>query len=113
MAHDSDKLHTAPNENDKSHTFLPCEVGGVKMRVDGHSHSPLFGDEARELAIVFRKFQTIGDEDFIRMTNPPSRDTLLHSLRKRERQKKKMLAAHPEAAAKMLAGGGQHGGKKK
>src|ERR1700719_1568436 len=112
MAHDSDTLTTAPDENDKTHRFLPCEVGSVKMRVDGHSHSPLFGDEARELAIVFRKFGTVGDEDFIRMTKPPSRDTLLHSLRKRERQKKKMLAQHPEAAAKMLAGG-QHGGEKK
>jgi hypothetical protein len=112
MAHDGDHLTTAPDENDKTHKFLPSEVGSVKMRVDGHSHSPLFGDEARELAIVYRKFGTIGDEDFIRMTNPPSRDTLLHSLRKREQQKKKMLAQHPEAAAKMLAGG-QHGGKKK
>jgi hypothetical protein len=113
MAHDSDELTTAPDENDKTHKFLPCDVGSVKMRVDGHSHSPLFGDEARELAIVFRKFGTVGDEDFIRMTNPPSRDTLLHSLRKRERQKKKMLAQHPEAATKLLAGGGQHGGGKK
>jgi hypothetical protein len=113
MVHDDDKLRTAPDDDGKSTTFLPCDVGSVKMRVDGHSHSPLFGDEARELAMVFRKFQTVDDEDFIRMTNPPSRDTLLHSLRKRKRQQKKMLAQHPEAAAKMLAGGGQHSGKKK
>lgn len=112
MAHDKDKLTTAPDDNDKTHEFLPCEVGTVKMRVDGHSHSPLFGDESRELAVIFRKFGAIDDEDFIRMTNPPSRDTLLHSLRKRRRQQKKMLAQHPEAAAKLLAGG-QHGGKKK
>jgi hypothetical protein len=112
MVHDDDTLRTAPDDNDKSTAFLPCEVGSVKMRVDGHSHSPLFGDEARELAMVFRKFGTIDDADFIRMTNPPSRDTLLHSLRQRKRQQKKMLAQHPEAAAKMLAGG-QHGGKKK
>jgi len=112
MVHDDDKLRTAPDDDGKSTTFYPCDVGSVKMRVDGHSHSPLFGDEARELAFVFRKFNTVDDEDFIRMTNPPSRDTLLHSLRKRKRQQKKMLAQHPEAAAKMLAGG-QHGGKKK
>jgi hypothetical protein len=112
MAHDKDKLKTGPDESDKTHDFYPCEVGSVKMRVDGHSHSPLFGDESRELAIVYRKFGTIDDEDFIRMTNPPSRDTLLHSLRKRRKQQKQMLQQHPEAAAKMLAGG-QHGGKKK
>jgi hypothetical protein len=111
MAHDSDKLKTPPDENDKTHEFLPCDVGPVKMRVDGHSHSPLFGDEARELAVIYRKFGTIDDEDFIRMTNPPSRDTLLHSLRKRRRSQKKMMQAHPEVAAKMMAGG--HGGGKK
>ncbi len=105
MAHDKDKLHTAPDENDKVHEFLACDAGDVKMRVDGHSHSPLFGDESRELAMVFRKFQTIDDEDFIRMTNPPSRDTLLHSLRKRRRQQKKMLQMHPELAAKQAGGG--------
>jgi hypothetical protein len=110
MAHDNDKIRTAPDENDKSVDFLPCDVGDVKMRVDGHSHSPLFGDESRELAVIYRKFGTIDDEDFIRMTNPPSRDTLLHSLRKRQRAKKKMLAQNPQAASKMLAGGG---GKKK
>ncbi|SRR5216684_32649 len=112
MAHDSDKMRTTPDENDKTHEFLPCDVKDVRMRVDGHSHSPLFGDEARELAVLYRKFGTIDDEDFIRMTNPPSRDTLLHSLRKRRRQQKKTLAQHPELAAKMIAGG-QHGGKKK
>jgi hypothetical protein len=84
------------------------------MRVDGHSHSPLFGDEARELAVIYRKFGDIDGEDFIRMTNPPSRDTLLHSLRKRAKQKKKMMAKMPpDQQAKMLAGGGGHGGKKK
>lgn len=114
MAHDKDQLTTGPDEQDKTHKFLPCEVGSVKMRVDGHSHSPLFGDESRELAVMYRKIGTIDDEDFIRMTNPPSRDTLLHSLRKRNKNKKKMLAKlPPEERQKMLAGGGGHGGKKK
>ncbi len=112
MAHDSDTL-TVLDENDKPHNFLPCDVGPVKMRVDGHSHSPLFGDESRELAFVLRKFNTIDDEDLLRMTNPPSRDNLLHSLRKRRRQQKKMMQQlGPEGAQKLLAGG-QHGGRKK
>jgi len=110
MAHDNEMLRTAPDENDKTHEFLPCEVGTVKMRVDGHSHSPLFGDEARELAVIYRKFGTIDDEDFLRMTNPPSRDSLLHSLRKRQKQKKKLMQPHPELLAKQV---GAHGGKKK
>jgi hypothetical protein len=108
MAHDNNKLKTAPDDNDKVHEFLPCEVGDVKMRVDGHSYSPLFGDESRELAVAFRKFGSIDDEDFIRMSNPPSRDSLLHSLRKRKQQQKKMAREHPELLAQKA-----HGGKKK
>jgi hypothetical protein len=111
MAHDEEDLTTGPDENDKTHKFLPCEVGKIKMKVDGHSHSPLFGDESRELAVIYRKFGTVDDEDFIRMTNPPSRDTLLNSLRKRRKNQKKMMQAHPELLAKQAAGG--HGGKKK
>jgi len=105
MAHDDDRLRTAPDENDKSQEFFPGDAGNVKMRVDGHSHSPLFGDEAREMAMVYRKFGTIDDEDFIRMTNPPSRDNLLHSIHKRKRQQKKMAQQHPELLAKQAGGG--------
>ena len=110
MAHDEEEIETEPDDSGKPHKFLPCEVGKVKMRVDGHSHSPLFGDEARELAVIFRKFGAIDDADLIRMTNPPSRDTLLHSLRKRRKQQQKMMAQHPELLAKQA---GHAGGKKK
>jgi hypothetical protein len=108
MAHDNDMIKTAPDDDGKIHDFLPCEVGDVKMRVDGHSYSPLFSDESRELSVIFRKFGSIDDEDFIRMNNPPTRDALLHSLRKRKRQQKKMAQEHPELLAQKA-----HGGKKK
>jgi hypothetical protein len=107
MAHDGDKLETGPDDNDKVHDFLPADAGAVKMRIDGHSYSPLFGDESREMAAVFRKFQSIDDEDFIRMMNPPSRDTLLHSLRKRKRQQKRIAQQHPELLQQKHAGGGK------
>jgi hypothetical protein len=94
---------TEPDENDKVVTFLPNEVGPIKMRVDSHSHSPLFGDEARELAFVLKKAGAIDNNDLIRMTNPPSRDNLLHRLRLRERQQRKMAAMHPE----LLTGAGK------
>lgn|SRR5262245_16037831 len=110
--HDNRELTTAPDDQGKSHDFLACDVKDVKLRVDGHSHSPLFGDESRELALTYRKFGTIDDEDFIRMTNPPQRDTLLHSLRKRKRKREaqqaqlaQMAQQNPELAAKLAAGG--------
>jgi hypothetical protein len=92
QANDDDPLRTAPGEDGKPHEFLACDVKKVKMRVDGHSHSPLFGDESRELAVVFRKLGTIDDADFIRMTNPPARDTLLHNLRRRQKRAQQMRA---------------------
>lgn len=92
QAHDDDTLRTEPDDEGKQHEFLPSEVKRVKMRVDGHSHSPLFGDESRELAVVYRKFGTIDDADFIRMTNPPARDTLLHNLRRRQKRMAQMRA---------------------
>lgn len=107
MAHDDTELVTEPDENDKTLKFLSNEVGPIRMRVDGHSHSPLFGDESRELAFVLKKAGAIDNNDLIRMTNPPSRDNLLHRLRLRERQQRKMAAMHPE----LLTGAGKTGAR--
>ena len=110
MAHDDKPLRWGPDEKGESHPFLACDVTDVTMSIDGHSHSPLFGDESRELAFAFRKVDAIDNEQLIRMTNPPGRDSLLHSLQKRERQKKQLAerlrAENPEAAQKLIAGGG-------
>jgi hypothetical protein len=104
MAHDDRKLKTEPDEQGKEHEFFACDVKDVKMRVDGHSHSPLFGDESRELAFQFRRAGAIDNADLIRMTNPPARDTLLHNLRRRERKQQKMMQQHPELAAQAAHG---------
>lgn len=92
QANDDDLLRTEPDDKGEKHEFLASDVRKVKMRVDGHSHSPLFGDESRELAVVYRKIGTIDDADFIRMTNPPARDTLLHNLRRRQKRMAQMKA---------------------
>ena len=82
-------------------------IGGASVVLPYVDMARRFGDEARELAIVYRKFGTIDDSDFIRMTNPPERDTLLHNLRRRQRNKQKMLAQHPEMAQQLAGGGGK------
>jgi hypothetical protein len=109
MAHDPKELKAGPDENDQVHKFLACDVKDVRMRVDGHSHSPLFGEEAETMAVLLKKSQAIDNEDFIRMLNPPSRDNLLHHLAKRERKQKQMMQQlqqkDPAAFDKMLAGG--------
>jgi hypothetical protein len=101
----NDDTPIKPEADEKGHTeeFLPVQIASdIHMRIEGHSHSPLFGDEARELASLMMKAQAISKEMFVRMLNPPNRDNILHAQRAEAKQKKALLAAHPELA---VAGG--------
>lgn len=76
------------------------------LRVDGHSHSPLFTMESREIAATLFKAQAIDREWLIRMINPTQKQNLLHSLKAREK-------AEAEAQkAKLVAGVQDKKGKK-
>jgi hypothetical protein len=73
----------------------------LKIRVAGHSHSPLFADESKEQAAALFKAQAIDREMLIRMLNPPNADNMIHALRKRvkaeqEAQKAKLAAGIKE-----------------
>lgn len=74
-----------------------------RMRVAGHSHSPLFSDEERDIAALLFKAQAIDREMLIRMMHPPDEANMIHKLRKRIPEEKKA------AALKMLAGAGKKG----
>jgi len=66
--------------------FVAAQVpDDFTMQVDGHSHSPLFTMESRELAQTLFKAQAIDREWLIRMLNPTQKQNLLHSLRLREK----------------------------
>lgn len=79
-------------KNDDSHIKMPDNSEFVaaqapedfSLRVDGHSHSPLFTLESREQAALLFKAQAIDREWLIRMTNPTQKQNLLHALRLRE-----------------------------
>ena len=87
-------------------------IGDYALRIAGHSHSPLFADDSKELAAALFKSQAIDQEGLIRMLNPPGRDNLIHALRNRQRkqaaaaQKRMQMGLPPE-------GQPQHGGRKK
>lgn len=70
---------------DTGQVLLPGQVAEPKMkiRVAGHSHSPLFVDESKELAGTLFKGQVIDRETFAHMLNPPNVDAIVHKLRKR------------------------------
>jgi hypothetical protein len=97
MKNDDTRIIPEPDEHGKSESFLPVEIASdVHMRIEGHSHSPLFGDESRELAMLMKKAGAINNELFVRMLNPPNRDNILHSQRLEARRRAKMMKEHPE-----------------
>lgn len=68
-----------------------------KVRVAGHSHSPLFADESREMATILLKAQAIDQEMFIRLLNPPNADNMIHALRAKLKAIAAARAANPQA----------------
>lgn len=106
MKNDDTPIIPEPDEKGKADPFLPIQIAtDIHMRIEGHSHSPLFGDEARELAALMKKAGAINNEMFVRMLNPPNRDNILHAQRLEQRQKARMMKEHPELMQQALAGG--------
>ena len=81
------------------------------LRIAGHSHSPLFSDDTKDMAGLLFKAQAIDQEGLIRMLNPANRDNLLHALRARQKKAAAAAAARqkmglPEPGAKPNGKGG-------
>ena len=79
MKNDDSRLKTAEG------SFIADQVTDeFTIKVAGHSHSPLFTMETRELASILYKAQAIDREWLLRMLNPAELDNLLHALKLRE-----------------------------
>jgi hypothetical protein len=105
MKNDDSEITPEPDENDKFEKFIPVQIASdVKLRVEGHSHSPLFSDESRDMAVLLKKANAINNEIFVRMINPPNKDSIIHSQRIEAKKKQKLLQEHPELAAQGKAG---------
>ena len=74
------------------------------MRIAGHSHSPLFVDEGRELAAALFKANAIDREMLIRLLNPPQRDNMIFALRERIKAEAAERARNPAGAARASGG---------
>ena len=87
--------------------FLPAQIASkMRMKVSAHAHSPLFVDDAREMAGVLIKAGAIDKEMLVRMLHPPNRDAILHGLQMQQRQQAQMLQSlPPEDRVKVLTGG--------
>jgi hypothetical protein len=101
MRNCDDKLRTA-----RGAEFVPAQVpADFRIRVSGHSHSPLFRDETKDDAIVMLKARAIDQESLIDILNPPNAQELKVRLRKRQQLQMQLLR---EAAAR-----GEDGGKRR
>lgn len=101
-----DQIRPPSEEGKTPDLFYPSQVATkLTLRVDGHSHSPLFGDEAREIAVLLKRSGAIDNAMFVRLMNPPSRDNILHGLRQQQKQQAQMMQAHPELLQQMVKGG--------
>ena len=79
--------------------FVAAQAGDRwKIRIAGHSHSPLFADESREMALILLKAQAIDQENLIRLLNPPNADNLIHALRERQKKTPQSPPAGPAGA---------------
>jgi hypothetical protein len=112
MRNNDDPIQPDPKENAKPGDpfYFSNLVGDYSLSVAGHSHSPLFSDDTKELAAGLFKMQAIDQEALLRMLNPPNRNNLIHALR--QRQKKQAQAAAQRAAMGLPPPGAPPRGKK-
>lgn len=81
--------------------FVPAQLATDKWnaRVSGHSHSPLFADDSRELAAVMFKARVIDREMLVRLLHPPNADEIIFALRKRIPVEAQQAAAQAQQKA--------------
>jgi hypothetical protein len=117
LRNDDDAIIPEPHEGkdgkEISEPFVPAQIATeVKMKISGHAHSPLFVDDAREMAVLLQKAGAIDSEMFTRMLHPPNQDAIIHAQRAKARKQQQMLASlPPELRAAALTGGKSGGGR--
>ncbi|MBO0710757.1 MAG: hypothetical protein J2P47_05695 [Acetobacteraceae bacterium] len=83
----------------------------IKMRISAHAHSPLFVDDAREMAALLKRADAIDNDMLVRMVHPPNRDAIIHALKKKQRDQARLVASlPPEERMQLITGGKKSGG---
>ena len=78
----------------------------ARVAVDGHSSSPAFSEEARQLAFALNKVGAMSQTRLIEAVDPPNKDALIEDAERRDITQAELVKEHPELAFKP-----QHGGK--
>ncbi len=102
-AKQGDLSWTGPNPGD---TFIPALIPeDRRIVVDGHSTSPIYEDDHRELAAYLFKNQIIDGESLLNMMQVTMRDTLIEKYREAQAAKAQMIKEHPELLEQGHKGG--------
>lgn len=80
----------------------------AKVGVDGHSSSPAFSQEARQLAFALNKAGAMSPTRLIEATHPPQEDSLIEDQERKEIQTAQLIEQHPELAFPHKGGGKHH-----
>lgn len=103
MKNDDDELVTENGE-----PFVPAQLDDkMTIRVAGHGQSPLYKTDTQEQALLLFKTQCIDQEGLVRALNPPAKDEIIHSLKKRQK------AAQEQHEKELAMGVDPHAKKKK
>jgi hypothetical protein len=70
----------------------------ARVGVDGHSSSPAFSEEARQLAFALNRIGAASPQRVIEMTHPPQEDALIEDIERRDIAQAELVKAHPELA---------------
>jgi hypothetical protein len=83
-------------------TALPFQMHHVddryRVSVDSHSSSPIFGKEAREVAMLLASRGAITAEDLVRLLNPPQAEAIIADIETRDANKAAMIESLPPDA---------------
>jgi hypothetical protein len=94
MKNDEEELKT-----EGGGVFVPAQLDDkMTIRVAGHGQSPLYKSDTQEQALLLFKTQCIDQEGLVRALNPPAKDEIIHSLKKRQK------AAAEQHQAELAAG---------
>lgn len=96
--HDPEKMKDTNGQDFTAEQFTK----DYTVKVDGHSSSPIFVEDQKELALKLLEVHAITRAQFIEMTDPPNKQVLLADLQKIEASEAAAKKAEQEAEQKGL-----------
>jgi hypothetical protein len=86
--------------DDGDQFYLKTLPDDYTVGVDAHSSSPVFREDELRHASLLKQQGVIDEEEFLRLTCPPTYSTILRRLRKRKQAQAEFMQQHPEVAVK-------------